>query len=54
MTRRLISLILLLSALAVTMAACSGWQCMAKPTLGPDAKQVMRIQGFEVKCMKRF
>lgn len=49
MTRRLITLLLLLTALAVTMAACSGWQCMAKPTLGP-----MRVQGFEVKCMKRF
>lgn len=46
----------LLVLLTLSLSGCGSWQCMAKPTLGtgPDAKQALRVNGFEVRCTKHF
>lgn len=36
------------------LLSCGTWTCTASPTLGHDAKQAMRVQGFDIKCTKRF
>ena len=43
-----------LGALVPWCLASCAVECMAKPTLGQDAKQSVRINGFEVRCTKRF
>lgn len=50
------SLALASAIAALLLSACqhTGWRCMAQPTLGPDAKQIARIYGFELRCAKKF
>ena len=32
------------------LSACTGWHCMAQPTVGRDAKSGVQIYGFKVHC----
>lgn len=40
--------------IVLLLPGCGSWTCTASPTLGHDAKQAMRVQGFDMKCSKRF
>lgn len=47
---KLLGIIALLPCL---LSGC-GFRCSASPDIGLDAKQALRIYGFDVKCTKRF